>query len=83
MGREGCVSEPRHARGLVLSDRRALVEKLVWIYVYGGLILLGLGLSVRRSDAGLGWSIAAIGALVTVAGAVLIWVRSRMKDPPR
>jgi uncharacterized membrane protein len=56
------------------------VETWVWVLVYGGLILLALGLSVRSGDATLGWGIAAVGTTLTAVGIVLIWVRSRMKD---
>lgn len=62
-----------------MSKRTSLVEKLVWIYVYAGMVLLGLGLAVQRSDAGIGWAIAAIGSMSIVIGIVLVWVRSRMK----
>ena len=65
-----------------MSNRAPLVEKLVWIYIYVGLILLGLGLSVRRADATIGWAILAVGIVSTIVGIVLVWVRSRMKDTP-
>ena len=65
-----------------MSNRAPLVEKLVWIYIYVGLLLLGLGLAVQRSDATIGWVIAGIGIVSTVVGIVLIWVRSRMKAGP-
>ena len=65
-----------------MSNRAPLVEKLVWIYIYVGLILLGLGLSVRRADATIGWTILAVGIVSTIVGIVLVWVRSRMKDTP-
>ena len=56
------------------------IETWVWVLVYVGMVLIGLGLSVQRSDASLGWAIASIGITLAVCGAVLIWVRSRMKD---
>ncbi len=48
--------------------------------IYAGLALLGLGLAVQHGDASLGWTIAAIGVVLAFAGAVLVWVRSRMKS---
>ena len=63
-----------------MSKHAPLVEKLVWVYVYAGLILLGLGLAVQRGDSTIGWTIAAIGAVSIVIGIVLVWVRSRMKQ---
>lgn len=57
------------------------VETLVWILIFGGLLLVGLGASVRRSDDALGLGIAIVGAILAAIGAVLIYVRSRMQDP--
>ncbi len=54
------------------------VEALVWVLVYGGLLLLSLGIFVGRTDAGLGWLLGLAGGAIAVAGVVLIYVRSRM-----
>ena len=56
------------------------VESWVWMLIYGGMGLLGLGLSVQRTNAPLGWAMVALGGLGGVVGVVLIWVRSRMND---
>ncbi len=56
------------------------IETWVWVLIYAGLILIGLGWSVQRSDAALGWGIATVGAAGVVAGAVLVWVRSRIRN---
>ena len=58
------------------------VQKWVWVLIYGGMFLVALGVAVQRSDAALGWGIVTPGALMIAAGALLIWVRSRMKDNP-
>ena len=58
----------------------ARIQKWSWIVIYVGMVLLALGLSVQRSDAALGWGIAAPGIALIVVGIVLIWVRSRMKN---
>ncbi len=55
------------------------VQKWVWILIYLGMILLALGLSVQRSDASIGWVIAALGIAAIGVGILLIWIRSRMK----
>jgi hypothetical protein len=55
------------------------IEKWVWILVYAGLAVGGLGLAVQRSDASLGWSLTSIGGAGILAGALLVWVRSRIK----
>ena len=54
------------------------VEVWVWVLVYGGLILFGLGVSTQRSDAAIGWLLIVAGIAATVVGGVLVWVRSRM-----
>jgi hypothetical protein len=58
------------------------VETLVWVLIYGGLLLLSLGWFVGRDDAGLGWGLGILGAIAALTGVVLIYVRSRMKDSP-
>jgi len=55
------------------------IEKWVWILIYGGLIVGGLGLAVQASDASLGWTLASIGGALIVGGATLVWLRSRIK----
>ena len=59
----------------------AALEKLVWILIYSGLLLVCLGIFVQRSDALLGWILIVAGAIDAAAGAVLIWVRSRRDNP--
>ena len=54
------------------------IEKWVWLLIYGGLIVGGLGLAVQRSDTSMGWVMASIGGALIVAGALLIWLRSRV-----
>jgi hypothetical protein len=60
--------------------RIAALEKLVWILIYGGLLLGCLGLFVQRGDALLGWILVVGGAIEVAAGVVLIWVRSRRSE---
>lgn len=57
----------------------ARVEALVWILIYGGLLTLVLGLAVRTDAPVLACVLMVAGLVVAVAGAVLIWVRSRLK----
>jgi hypothetical protein len=56
------------------------VEALAWVLLYGGLLLLVLGLAFERADATLGWSLVIAGGVVALAGVVLIGVRARMGD---
>ncbi len=58
----------------------ARVEVLIWVLVYVGLGLIGLGLAVLRRDATLGAGIVIVGGVSAAIGVVLIWVRSRMKE---
>ena len=57
----------------------ATIDKLIWTLIYGGLLGVGLGVSVQRSDDALGWTIVTAGGIATALGAVLVYVRSRMK----
>jgi len=56
------------------------LEKLIWILIYAGLLSVGLGLAVQRGDAALGWGIVVFGGVAAAVGAVLIFVRARMKS---
>ena len=57
----------------------ARLQKLIWVLIYGGLLTLVLGLSVQRTDASLGLTLVLAGGAVAAVGALLIYVRSRMK----
>jgi len=54
------------------------IEQLVWVLIYGGLLTLSLGIFVQRLHDPIGWTLTVVGAVAAAAGAVLIWVRSRM-----
>ena len=58
------------------------IEKWIWPLIYGGLLLLSLGLFVgRRTDGtGMGWALVLVGLAGVVAGAVLVVLRSRLPD---
>ena len=60
----------------------ARLQKLIWVLIYGGLLTLVLGIAVRRTDASLGLKLMIAGMVLAAAGAVLIYVRSRVKDAP-
>jgi hypothetical protein len=62
------------------SERAMLwVERLVWTLVYGGLFSVVIGLATRAADPATGWSLIVAGAGLAAVGALLVWVRSRMK----
>ena len=56
----------------------ARLEAWIWALIYGGLLLLVLGLATGRESAAVGWSLAVPGAVVAAVGVVLIYVRSRL-----
>ena len=60
------------------------IEKWIWPLIYGGLLLLSLGLFVwRRTEGlGLGWGLVLTGVAASVAGVLLLLARSRMPDKP-
>jgi bacteriorhodopsin len=55
------------------------VEALVWVLIYGGMLGTGIGIALERDGQTFGWSVVCAGAVVVLAGIVLIWIRSRMK----
>jgi hypothetical protein len=55
------------------------MQQLIWVFIYGGLLTLVLGLSVERNDESLGFAIALSGGALALLGVVLIYVRSRLK----
>lgn len=56
------------------------LETLIWVLIYGGLLMVVFGLFAQRTMPATGWTLIVVGAIVTVVGAVLVWVRSRMKS---
>ena len=58
------------------------IERLIWILIYGGLFAVVLGIAIGRQDVPLGWAFAVPGGILTLAGVVLIYVRSRLDRSP-
>jgi hypothetical protein len=67
---------------MTTSKRLARLEALIWTLIYGGLFALILGIASHDETVVGGWSLSVLGALLTLAGVVLVYVRSRMKEPP-
>jgi type IV secretory pathway TrbD component len=57
------------------------LQMLIWVLIFGGLLALVLGLSVRRFEAPLGWVLMTGGAVLAAVGAALIFLRAKL-DPP-
>ena len=55
------------------------LQALIWVFIYGGLLTLVLGLSMERTDDATGWSMVVGGGGFALLGVVLIYVRSRLK----
>ncbi len=51
-----------------------------WSLIFGGMLTLALGLTVRNTDAALGWVLVVASSVAVAVGVVLIWVRSTMND---
>ena len=62
--------------------KTARIELWIWVLIYLGMVAIGLGWSVQRSDESLGWGIAIVGAALVIAGALMVWIRSRMTADP-
>jgi hypothetical protein len=60
--------------------KTSTLDTLIWVLIYGGLLSVGLGLSVARSDDALGWTIVSGGGITAAVGVLLVFVRARMKD---
>lgn len=60
------------------------LETAAWVLIYGGLLTLLTGFTLQRSYPEQGWqtgeTLMLVGSLATAAGAVLIYIRSLIKD---
>jgi hypothetical protein len=63
--------------------KTSTVDTLIWVLIYGGLLTVGLGVSVQRSDDALGYGLVVAGGVMAAAGFALIYVRSRMNESPQ
>ena len=59
----------------------ARLDALVWALVFGGLVVVAIGVALDRIGAGYGWGVVAAGATIVAAGVAALWLRSRMRDP--
>lgn len=60
--------------------RNATLERLIWVLIFGGLLVFSVGLFVASSERGLRLSLLAGGAVAAGAGVVLVGVRARRPD---
>ncbi len=60
------------------DPRMVRLHKIIWTLIFGGLLTLILGIFVGKTDAAIGWIMIAAGGVMTVVGAILIYMRSTM-----
>ena len=60
------------------DPKTARLHKIIWTLIFGGLLTIILGIFVGKTDDTLGWMMMAAGGILTVIGAILIYVRSTM-----
>lgn len=60
--------------------KASTIDKFTWPLIYGGILLVLLGISIASADASLGGSIVIVGAVLAVVGVFTIYLRSRIKD---
>ena len=62
------------------NARLARMETAIWVLIYGGLLTLLVGMFMSRQNSGSGFALVLAGSLVTACGAVLVVVRSRLRE---
>lgn len=65
-----------------LNKRLARLEKLIWILIYGGLLLVLIGLFMQRGGDEEGQWLMMAGAGTVVLGLILIVLRARLGEGP-
>ena len=53
------------------------LDAIIWALIYGGLVVLTVGLALHRSTPALALGVIVLGTLIALAGVVLVIVRSR------
>jgi len=65
---------------MTTSARLKRIERLVWIFIYGGLLTLVLGVAVHDVDERLGQGLMVGGGLAALIGAGLVLWRARLDE---
>lgn len=60
--------------------RPATLGRLIWVLIYGGLLMLAVGGYMVRSQGVYGMYVLIVGGVSAAVGVLLIVVRSRMRD---
>ena len=64
---------------MVSAETIKRLQTWIWVFVYGGIVVIGIGLIARRNDSTTGAVVSVLGAVLVGIGAVLIWIRSRLR----
>ncbi len=54
--------------------------QLTWPLIFGGAVLLMLGVSTLSADESIGWPVVITGGAMVAAGVLAIYLRSRISD---
>lgn len=60
--------------------RNRWLDRIGWALIYGGLLVLSIGMALHRTEPMPGWLVLAIGGFLTLDGVVLLWLRTRLGD---
>ena len=60
--------------------RLARLETLIWVLIYGGLLTLVVGFFMSRREDGTGFEMMLGGSIIASIGALLIYLRSRLRE---
>ena len=69
--------------------RAEALETWTWVLIFGGLLLMCLGLFLMRTLPGAAWTLVVAGPVLVVVGVVLIFLRAKLPEtesqnmPPR
>jgi hypothetical protein len=58
------------------------LDTLSWPFIYGGLLMVVLGIATGHAHLLAAWSLGVAGSLLAAAGTVLLWQRSRVVTRP-
>jgi len=64
-----------------LSVSTQRIGTLIWVLIFGGLFVVGMGIALERSGQSYGWGFIGVGGVGIAVGCLLVWVRSRMVGP--
>ena len=57
------------------------LQWLIWIAIYGGLLVISVASFLGQNDAATATAMYVAGGVLVVGGIILIYVRSRLRDP--